>query len=125
MFSPLSRIRRAAEEVVSRQADVQRQHQIEQARKVLDEHHQRRHAGEAEAVAEAKAKLSQEGDAARFRQHMDYLYSGVEDDSREDIGNGEHVEVQSKSWLPWSWIMDMGCGECCQPPGKKDGALSR
>ena len=128
----MAHIGQAANVMVSRQKDIERQRHIMEARNVLDQRYHVRHAREVEVEAEAKAKLNQDVEMARTNRRREYLYAqkvadGLDCDSQSDDEAGAPA-VREKSWLvsPWSWVMDMGCGECCQLPDKKDGrAVSR
>jgi hypothetical protein len=128
----MAHIGQAANDMVNRQKDVQRQRHIMEARNMLDQRNHTRHAREEEAEAEAKAKLNQDVEMARMNRHREYLYAqnaggGLDYDFPSDDEEGAPA-VPEESWLasPWSWLMDMGCGECCQLPDKKDGrVLSR
>jgi len=118
----------AADDLVRRQQDLQRQHHIEEARKVLDQRSLDRNSATFQARAEAQAQLEQGEAASRQKQRTAFLYRADADlDEEED--EGSFIPETEQGAGAWSWFFDipetLGCGECCQPQDMKGSAQRR
>ncbi len=127
----MSNLGHAADELVKRQQDIERQRNIAEARKTLDERYLNRTFAAAQARAEEQKKFEQDEVSSRQQKRLDFLYRASADSDEEDVGGpgGSFIPQTEQGAGPWSWLLDIpqtwGCGECCLPSEKKDGALGR